>query len=168
MKTFTTEMIRHLNKIGQQTLASHSELNSKDPNQSFEAHKKQYQNWKLGIIISFIPILTPIILSFLLCRFNTLPSNIWNIFGDPSIIFIGISATITAANDHLANQYESFILITVGSLIYGLLTAINVFVTTGSNTPTVTMVIFNIIYLCACFILNIKSYKSILLRREHH
>lgn len=92
-----------------------------------KVEEEKYHNWIWGIVISFLPILALPFEDFI--RSGNIFKMLYRLFCDSSVIFIGISFTITALNDFVGYgknekrwMNSNFFLLILGTIFYTVVT----------------------------------------------
>ena len=124
--------------------------------------KKKFHYWLLGVCVSFLPILALPINNFI--SGVNLFLVLYELFCDISIMFIGISFTITALNDFITKCIEkeedgwlllNIVLLILGAIIY------TIVVLQKNNNPEMEMgrvFWINLIYFIIMFLLSANKY----------
>ena len=123
---------------------------------------KQFRNWIIGIVISFLPLLALPFKSFL--SHGDLSKMLYELFCDTSIMFIGIALTITAMNEFIVEYAEKekdgWIWVNIILLIFGAIIYTVVVIEKDANKDIKTNVILtvNLIYFVIMFALSASKY----------
>lgn len=118
--------------------------------------KRKLINWLLGVAFSVLPLLA------LPLKFFIEDGNLWgmfyNLFCDASILFVGISFTITSLNDFVANWANDYgwsgltlLLLILGGIVYT-----TIVLTENKNTSIVFGI--NLFYFIFMFLLSVIKY----------
>lgn len=124
--------------------------------------KKKFQYWILGVAISFLPLLALPFDNWI--SGASVSTVLYELFCDISIMFVGISFTITALNDFIMKCTEkneegwvflNIVLLILGAIIYAIV------VKQKKDTPEMGMDrVFwtNLIYFIIMFLLSANKY----------
>lgn len=154
--------MRNVNEVMAVANEQTTGVQSKPNSDKLKTAKKKFRNWVLGIIFSFLPLLA---LPFNhLIGGGNVATMLYKLFCDISIVFVGISFTISALNDFIAKctkrdedgwVWINLILLLLGAIIY------TVVVLQKDENPDMEMgTVFwiNLIYIVLMFILSANKY----------
>lgn len=142
----------------EKTTVSQKSQNSKQ----LDISKKKFRCWILGIVISFLPLLAIPIDSWI--GGAAVRTVLYELFCDISIMFVGISFTITALNDFIMKYTEknkegwvllNIVLLILGAIIY------TIVVKQKSENPEMDMhrvFIVNLVYFFIMLLLSASKY----------
>lgn len=132
------------------------------PPKRSEEEKKKFIIWIGGILISFLPILALPFGGFI--SNGSFVAMLYDIFCDSSVIFIGISFTITAVNDFVGYSeikerwiISNFFLLILGTIFY---VVIIVKKDLGSTVDMKVVFWVNLIYFVVMLLLGASKYIS--------
>lgn len=113
-------------------------------------------NWLLGVAISMLPLVALPFKSFL--EDGNFFAMLYNLFCDASILFVGISFTITSLNDFVTNWADNYG--RSGLTLLLLISAAIVYTTTVSveNKNTNIVLGINLFYFISMFLLSVIKY----------
>lgn len=151
-------------EIGNENNSSPKDLNAKHTRKIKKKNKAKtkFVNWLIGIALSALPLVTWPFYTFLTHKnFGTL---FYDVFCDISIIFVGISFTVTTLNDfmerYVKEQKISWILaiivfLLLGAIIYSVLTFA---IKSGDIVDTNLLFGINISYFSIMGVLSASKY----------
>ncbi len=143
-----------------------TEKHKKQKTTQVKIAKRKFINWAVGVAISLLPILAIPFVEFI--SGASLCTTLYTLFCDISIMFVGISFTITAINDFIKqciqNEEEGWVWLNVVLLLLGVVVYTSVVLVRHRNPDMdMTRVVWvNIIYFFVMFALSaIKYIKEI-------
>lgn len=150
---------KQVNRIGSEVPPDGSPTSS-PPKRVKEDTNWKRTNWLIGFALSTLPVFAGLFMDFLLK--TPISEAVLSFFTDTSILFVGVSLTVSAMNDLEAEQQSRLkgyiVLLAFGVAIYSIINIANRLV--DSNLINHGAIIFmNVIFLVLPLILGLSQYS---------
>lgn len=139
-----------------------SENKQKKDTKKIEVSKKKFYYWLLGIVLSMLPLLALPLKDWI--TGENVYMVVYELFCDVSIVFVGISFTITSLNDYISQHTHedkaAWVKLNILFLLLGTILYVVMLIQKNENSEVEMKKIFeiNIIYFVIMLILSANNY----------